>query len=279
MAQDSINVFKGAEVQTYQLQSIKYELQPTGVAICTYNTPKSLNALTLNQQWETFALLEHMAKDENVRVAIWTGAGERAFNAGADLKGDRTIHLPKDVRDSMHERNMGPVKGDFVLANMTKAFWDFPKPSICAVNGMAIGGAANIALVNFHDLCICSENARFMYPFAKLGFTPELGSSYMMPLLVGFAKAKELMFLGDWFSAQDAKEMGLVNRVVKQEALLSEAIKLAERLVVLHPFSLSQSKRILNYHVRNKLDQILQDENVGRYSISPASIFPISSVW
>ena len=265
MAQGStINVYKGEEAQDYELQSIKYELLPTGVAICTYNTPKSLNALALNQQWETFALLEHMAKDDNVLVTIWTGSGKRAFNSGADLKGDTTCHLPKDVRNSMQERNMCPEKGDFVLRNMTRAFWDFPKPSICAVNGMAIGGAANIALVNFHDLCVCSENARFMYPFAKLGFTPELGSSYMMPFLVGFARAKEMMFLGDWFSAQDAKEMGLVNRVVKQDDLLTEAIKMAERLVVLHPYALSQSKRIMNSHIRSQLDQILEAENASK---------------
>ena len=64
---------------------------------------------------------------------------------------------------------------------MTLAFWDFPKPSIVAVNGLAVGGTANIALVNFHDLVFCSPEARFKYPFADLGFTPELGSSFMMP--------------------------------------------------------------------------------------------------
>ena len=261
-----IDVFKENEVLKYELRSIEYELQPTGVAICTYNSPESLNALTWNQRWESFALLEHMAKDENVRAVVWTGSGTRAFSSGADLKVDKTVHLAKDIRESMLARNMGPVKGDVVLGNLTRAFWDFPKPSICAVNGMAIGGAANIALVNLHDLCICSEKARFMYPFARLGFTPELGSSYLMPFLVGFAKTKELMFLGDWFSAQEAKEMGLVNKVVSQEALMKESIKLAERLVTLHPFALAQSKKILNSHIRSKLEDILQAENKGKFA-------------
>merc|ERR1719436_1952729 len=115
----------------------------------------------------------------------------------------------------MAARKMSPVAGDFVLKNQTMAFWDFPKPSICAVNGLAVGGAANIALANFHDLVICSSNARFMYPFPKLGFTPELGSSFMLPHVVGMSKAKEMFFLSEWISASQAKELNLVNQVVE----------------------------------------------------------------
>ena len=102
-----------------------------------------------------------------------------------------------------------------VLAPMTRAFWDFGKPSIVAVNGLTVGGAANIALTNFHDfgdtcgptqhvtVCcllsvVCSTNARFMYPFGKLGFTPELGGSLMFPLIVGMAKARERNLLQNW---------------------------------------------------------------------------------
>merc|ERR1719221_1628491 len=154
-----------------------------------------------------------MTHDDNVKVAIWTGEG-RSFNAGADLRGDKLIKIPKEIREKMLARKMGPVQGDFVLKNQTLAFWDFPKPSIVAVNGLAVGGAANIALANYHDIVICSSNARFMYPFPKLGFTPELGSSYMLPYIVGMAKAKEVFFLCDWFSAAQAKELNLVNQVV-----------------------------------------------------------------
>lgn len=249
-----------AKEEAYELHTISYVLQPTGVAVCTFNTPKNMNALTRNQQWEMFALLEHMARDDNVRVAVWTGRGTKAFNAGADLRGDPILTIPEHIRENMLARGMGPVDGDFVLKAQTLAFWDFPKPSIAAVNGMAVGGAANIALANYHDLVICSSNACFMYPFPKLGFTPELGSSFMMPYLVGMAKAKEMFYLSDWFSGDQAKELGLVNKVVAPEQLMPEAMQLAERLCLLHPSALENSKKILNHHIRKQLEGILDDE-------------------
>jgi len=107
---------------------------------------------------------------------------------------------------------------------------------------------------------VCSTNARFMYPFSKLGFTPELGSSLMLPLIVGMAKAKQMMFLGDWLSAQEALSLGLANAVVPAADLMKETIALAERLVHLHPAALKHSKRILNMHLRNQLDASLEME-------------------
>jgi len=256
-----IQLFCDDKAERYELQNIKYELHPTGVAVCTYNTPKSLNALSKNQQWETFALLEHMERDDNVKVAIWTGSGEKAFNSGADLREDGKLTIPERIMEKMRARGMGPVDGDFVLKPMTKAFWDFPKPSIVAVNGLAVGGAANIALINFHDMAVCSSNARFMYPFPRLGFTPELGSSFMMPFSVGMPKAKEMMFLGDWITADDAKQLGLVNKVVSPDQLMPETVKIAERLCLMHPTALRLSKKILNHHVRVQLDAILDAES------------------
>ena len=92
--------------------------------------------------------------------------------------------------------------------SLIMALWDFPKPIVGAINGLGVGGGANMALANCMDLVVCSTNARFMYPFSTLGITPEMGSTYMMPYLVGMAKAKEMMLLGGWFSAEDAVELG-----------------------------------------------------------------------
>lgn len=254
-----IKLYYDDKEETYELHNISYVLHPTGVAVCTFNTPKNLNALSENQRWEMFALLEHMARDENVKVAVWTGSG-RAFNAGADLRGDPTVTIPKHVQEKMKARGMGPIEGDIVLKPLTLAFWDFPKPSIVAVNGVAVGGAANIALANYHDLVVCSTAARFMYPFPKLGFTPELGSSFVLPFLIGMAKAKEMFFLSEWLSAEQAQQLGLVNKVVAPEDLMPEVMKLAERFCVLHPDAIRNSKRIVNHHIRSKLEEVLDEE-------------------
>ena len=103
-----------------------------------------------------FAILEHASRDDNVRCLVWTGEG-RAFSSGAALgSGTAQTTINDEIKEAMKERGMGP-DGTMVLKSLTLAFWDFPKPSIVAVNGLAVGGAANIALVNFHDLVYCAE--------------------------------------------------------------------------------------------------------------------------
>jgi 2-(1,2-epoxy-1,2-dihydrophenyl)acetyl-CoA isomerase len=152
----------------YETKEISYELLENGTAICTYNTPKSLNALTTAQQWDTFAILAHVYRDDAVRCLIWTGAG-RAFGAGAAMgPQDKATEIPGHIQESMIAAGFGP-DGTLVLKAFTLKFWDLPKPSIVAVNGLAVGGAANIALVNFHDMVVCSTEAKFKYPFAQLG--------------------------------------------------------------------------------------------------------------
>jgi len=258
----SIHLFdKSNHPSPYSPTEIKYELHENGTALCTLNTPKNLNALTQAQQWDMFAILEHAAQDDNVRCLVWTGEG-RAFSSGAALgKGNAQTTINTEIQDAMKSRGMGP-DGTMVLKSLTLAFWDFPKPSVVAVNGLAVGGAANIALVNFHDLVYCAEEARFKYPFADLGFTPELGSSMMMPQLVGMARSKEIMFLGDWFSAHEAKEMGLVNKVYSQADLMPAVMKIADRLCNTHPGSLTNSKKILNNTMRKQMEQALNDEQM-----------------
>ena len=245
---------------SYETTLIKYELLPNGTAVCTYNSPKNLNALTPAQMWDTYAILAHAYRDSRVRCLVWTGSG-RAFGSGAALgkRAGAPTTIPKHVQKSMKAAGFGP-DGTMVLKSLTLAHWDLPKPSIVAVNGLAVGGHANIALVNFHDIVICSTEARFKYPFAQLGFTPELGSSMLMPQIVGLARAKEIMFLGDWFSAQDAKDMGLVNKVVSPEDLMPTALKIADRLCSTHPAALRRAKEILNRAQRELLDRNMDEE-------------------
>jgi enoyl-CoA hydratase/carnithine racemase len=119
-----------------------------------------------------------------------------------------------------------------------------------------VGGAANIALANYHDIVLCSTKGRFMYPFAKLGLTPELGSSFMMPTVVGMTRAKHMMMAGEWFSAEQAKEMGLVLEVTAPEDLFARGVEMATKLAGLNQVALRGSKKLMNGHFRAKMTEV-----------------------
>lgn len=257
----------GGQETDYTLQSIHYRLDPaTGVAVATLNTPGSLNSLTQNQTWEYMLVLRHFERDPNAKVIIWTGHG-RAFSSGADLKDQAGPMLARSAPEAAehikaHGFAPGAEAGDMALKCLTLEFWGMSKPSIVAVNGLAVGGAANIALANYHDIVLASTDARFMYPFANLGLTPELGSSYMMPLLVGMTRAKNMMMVGDWFSAQEALDMGLVLEVTPPPALMARAMEIATKLARKpNQEALRLGKRVLNTHLRSQMAGVMDIEN------------------
>ncbi|CAE8587656.1 unnamed protein product [Polarella glacialis] len=144
---------------------------------------------------------------------------------------------------------------------MVRVEWRLKLALIMAVNGLAVGGGANIALANFGDMVLCSKEARFMYPFAKLGFTPELGSSMVMPFLIGMAKAKELMMTGNWLSSEEALRLNLVNAVYEAEDLLPQAVAVAAKLAASHPECMRLMKQVMNRPLRQQLDAVLAEEN------------------
>jgi enoyl-CoA hydratase/carnithine racemase len=154
-----------------------------------------------------------------------------------------------------------PDHVDMALKCLTLAFWDFSKISIVAVNGLAVGGAANIALANYHDFVLASTEGRFMYPFSKIGLTPELGSSYILPRVAGMANAKKVLMKGDWFSASEAKEMGLVSEVLEPAMLMPRAIQLATDLSKKNQAALRLGKRLINSHLRKEMDGVMDIEN------------------
>lgn len=259
----SILVYYGAHEekgQPFQLKSISWRLlEDLGVGIAAFNEPKSLHCLSPNQMMETFLVLEHAKRDQRVRALVWTATGKKAFCAGAQLKGDRRVHVPEEIVSAYRVRGMAHM-GDFVLAEQTKAFWDFPKPLIMAINGLAIGGGVNLALANFGDMVLCSKEARFMLPFAKLGITPELGSSLVLPWLIGMAKAKELMMTGNWLSAADAMRFGLVNAVLEPQELLPRAVALAAHTASFQTEGMRLMKQVMNAPLREQLDKVLARE-------------------
>eukprot|EP00927_Polykrikos_kofoidii_P060763 TRINITY_DN55680_c0_g1_i1.p1 TRINITY_DN55680_c0_g1~~TRINITY_DN55680_c0_g1_i1.p1 ORF type:complete len:297 (+),score=68.12 TRINITY_DN55680_c0_g1_i1:106-996(+) len=259
------------QVFDYDLVSIHYRVLDSGVAVCTLNEPQRLNALTTTQQWEYMLVLEHAKRDDAVKALVWTGHG-RAFSSGADLSGKAPPPtLKQEVMDWFYSQGYAPPSSpgaqkngeapDFTLKGLTLCFWDFPKPSVVAVNGLAVGGAANIALANFHDLVFASTEARFKYPFADIGVTPELGSSFLMPRMVGMTRAKKMMMTCEWISAADAKDMGLVLEVLPPEELLPRALAAAELLASKRDHSMRLIKRVMNHHVRKEMEEVLDEEN------------------
>ena len=259
----TIQVYRDdGRVQPYTLRSTRFELlEDVGVGVAAFDCVSNLHALTPNLMQETFLILEHAKRLDGCRALVWTATGTKAFCAGAALRGDMDLHVPTDVAEEYRARGLAPQPDDMALGALTRAMWDFPKPSVAAINGLAVGGGANIALANYFDLVVCAEHARFKYPFADLGITPELGSSKLVPFVVGMARAKRIFLLGDWMSAREAEAMGLASHVVESARLLPAAVELATRLAAKPPHAVRGAKRLLNHHLREQLDGVLAEEN------------------
>ncbi|WP_458316050.1 enoyl-CoA hydratase/isomerase family protein [Mycolicibacterium brisbanense] len=187
------------------------------VRTLTFNRPESLNAFNEALYDETTAALRAAADDPEVGVVLLTGAG-RAFSAGNDLV---------EMQARISGADVAPA-GEHGFYGMLDALVDFPKPLICAVNGLGVGIGATI--LGFADLAFMSTSARLKCPFTSLGVAPEAASSYLLPRLIGRQNAAWLLMSSEWISAEEAKDMGLVWRVCAPEELLPEARRHAEVL-------------------------------------------------
>ncbi|CAE7204682.1 Eci2 [Symbiodinium sp. CCMP2592] len=247
----------GEAEEPYKMSRILYQDAGNGVFVITLNDPARLNCMSLNLAQEVSLLLEHVKRDERCKVIVWTGAG-RAFSAGGNFTDARTT-VPEEVYDGYVRAGIATRLPDISLSGPTRAMIKLPKLSIAAVNGMAIGGGVNLALV-WQDFVYVSQDAVFRYPFGELGLTPELGSSVLLPQVVGLVRAKELLQLGREFSAKEALEMGLCTAVVPQEEVLGKAIEAAKKLAAMPQFALRESKRLLNKDLVARIDSITEEE-------------------
>src|SRR6478672_6030711 len=192
-----------------------------GIALVTLNRPDKLNALNYELIDRLMSTLDAIETDDGVRAVILTGAGERAFSAGADIR-----EFAGSVR-----RGRDTAIRDFVRRGqaMTARLEAFRKPAIAAVNGLAFGGGCEIT--EAVHLAIASERASFAKPEINLGMPPTFGGTQRLPRLAGRKRALELLLTGDPFSAARALEIGLVNKVVPHDVLLPTAFDLAERIL------------------------------------------------
>jgi enoyl-CoA hydratase len=217
-----------------------------GIARITFNRPKVLNAMSYEVMSELADALKVCDRDDAVKVLVLTGAGEKAFVAGADISQMQNA-TPVDIMKLME------------LGQETLRFLEtMGKPSIAAVNGFALGGGTEIALAC--DIRIAAENAMFGQPEILIGILPGWGGTQRLPRLVGMGIAKELILGGGQISAQRAYEIGLVNKVVPLAQLMEEAGKMAGKFTTLPGFALKMAKNSINYGFDMSLDNAVKLE-------------------
>jgi 2-(1,2-epoxy-1,2-dihydrophenyl)acetyl-CoA isomerase len=220
--------------------------QADGVLTLTLNRPDALNSFTVELKEALATALKDAARDRDVRTVVLTGAG-RAFSAGQDLK-ERQAPGVADLGTELRAR-YNPI-----IVAMRR----LEKPIIGAINGVAAGAGCSVALAC--DIRLASDKASFIEVFGRVGLVPDTGSSWLLPRLIGYARAAEMVFTTDSVDAATAERIGLVNRVVPADELMAEATGLARRLAQSAPLALALAKRGLNHALESSLEEALEYE-------------------
>lgn len=220
-----------------------------GVASVTLNRPDSLNSFNSELHAKMRQVLKSVHQDKSVRALLLTGNG-RGFCAGQDLSERNSspgAEAP-DLGESL-DKHYNPL---------VRSIRNLPIPTVCAVNGVAAGAGANIALAC--DIVLAARSASFIQAFSRIGLVPDSGGTWVLPRLVGMARAKGLMMLGDKLSAEQAERWGMIWGIVDDEALQSEAFDLARRLANQPTRGLALTKRALHASEDNRFDTQLDLE-------------------
>src|SRR5438552_7026325 len=207
------------------------------------NRPERKNAMTSAMYITLADLLNDAAKDDQIRVVLWHGAGD-SFSAG------------NDIQDFLKNP---PGAGESPQARLIQALIDFDKPIVVAVQGAAIGGGTT--MLTHCDFVFAGENAKFQLPFVNLALVPEFGSSFTFPARAGYLRAAELILTGQSFDARRAEELGLVTRVVPNQELLAIATDTAQKLAQKAPAALQACKRLMKQSTREQVERAVKLEN------------------
>lgn len=231
-----------------EFKYIIYE-KSEGVATITINRPDALNAFNADVVNEVIQALEDVRADENVRVVVLTGAGEKAFSAGADIKAMKGMNALKARELSqMGEKLCSTIE-------------NLEKPVIAAINGYALGGGLEVAMAC--DLRIASENAKMGQTEINIGLIPGWGGTQRLTRLIGMTKAKELIFTGKMIDAKTAEQLGLVNMVVSQDKFREVVRQFALELAQKAPVALKVAKALINKGSEISLDAAIALEMEG----------------
>jgi len=231
------------------MEQITYE-RDGGVGWLTLDRPDKLNALTSVMSDELCDALEEIRGDDEVRAVVLTGAG-RGFCAGQDLTEFRDAYVAGDRPDI--EQHLAET-----YHRLIPLIVETPKPVIAGVNGVAAGAGLSLALAC--DVRIASDEARLTQAFVKIGLIPDSGGTYLLPRVVGYAKALELSMTGEMIDAAEAHRIHLVNRVVPADSFADELRGYAERLAAMPTLAIAETKRLLRQALTLDLHDALQRE-------------------
>ncbi len=217
-----------------QLENILWRVED-GVGVATVNRPQALNALDARTLADLSTVIDAVAADRSLRALVLTGAGEKAFVAGADISRFSAM-------SALEARRFGE-EGQRTLARLEA----LPVPTIAAVNGFALGGGCELAMAC--DLVYASEKARFGQPEVNLGIIPGFGGTQRLARRVGLMRAKELVLTGEMVDAHQAKAIGLALEVLPPEGLLPHCLKVARTIASRGPLATAAAKRVLEVGV------------------------------
>jgi enoyl-CoA hydratase len=231
-----------------ELSTVRYEVHE-GVAVVTLNRPDRMNSIGGSMKDDLRQAFFELARaDKAVRVVVLTGAGDRAFCAGADIKERIGQSLPLPEYHLLQK----------ATHDLFRDLETFEKPVIAAINGVALGGGLELALCA--DIRIASEDARLGLPEARLGALPAAGGTQRLPRLVGIGWAKQLMLTCDQIDARQAQRIGLVNEVTAQQDLLATALDMGRRIAANAPLSLRFTKQAIDLGMQTGIEAGLEYE-------------------
>jgi enoyl-CoA hydratase len=231
-----------------EFKYIIYE-KSEAIATITLNRPEALNAFSKEVEDEVLQALEDIRNDENTRVVILTGAGEKAFSSGADIKAMKGMNALKARELSL--------RGEKIC----NALENLEKPVIAAINGYALGGGLEVAMAC--DIRIASENARMGQTEINIGLIPGWGGTQRLTRLIGRTKAKELVFTGKMIDAKTAEQLGILNMVVPADKLKETVRQFAAELAQKAPVALKVAKALINKGAEISLDAAITLEREG----------------
>lgn len=251
------------------IQDVIYEKEENGICTVTLNTPKRKNAMSIVTFLELVTILEDMEADKNAKVLIITGKGD-AFSSGGYFNMKMLTSVPSEIMEEIDLL-------DIAQKRMCMKLWNFSKPVIAAINGLAVGAGFTMALAGA-DLIYMAEDAWIGFYFVKRAVMAEFAAHFLLPFYVGFQKAKELVYFGNKISAQEAEELGLVNKVLPLEELMPYAREQALRLIPPKGPSLSIKlmKKTIHDYFRDILSKTLDLENEGLRACLETSDFRAS---